>query len=50
MDLEKTVLFSHELGEETYGQKWLKEKVLPENQTTILFGKEDSYKTFIALN
>ena len=50
MDLEKTVLFSHELDEETYGQKWLKEKVLPENQTTILFGKEDSYKTFIALN
>ena len=50
MDLEKTVLFSHELDEETYGQKWLKKKVIPESQTTILFGKEGSYKTFIALN
>ena len=45
MDLEKTVLFSHELDEETYGQKWLKKKVIPESQTTILFGKEGSYKT-----
>ena len=50
MDLEKTTLLSNELDQEKFGQTWTLKKVVPENQTTILFGDEGSYKTFIALN
>jgi len=50
MDLEKTTLLSNELDQERFGQTWTVKKVVPEKQTTILYGDEGSYKTFIALN
>jgi len=50
MDLEKTVLLSNELDTERFSQTWTVKKVIPRHQTTILFGDEGSYKTFIAIN
>ena len=50
MDLENTTVLSSELDKEKFGQTWTVKEVIPENQTTILFGDEDSYKTFIAIN
>ena len=50
MDLENTTVLSSELDKEKFEQTWTVKEVIPENQTTILFGDEDSYKTFIAIN
>lgn len=50
MDLEKNTRFSNELDEEIFGQTWLVEKIVPEHQTTVIFGKEDAYKTFVSIS
>jgi len=50
MDLEKTARPSDSLDEETWGQSWLLEKIIPEFQTTVIFGDEDAYKTFVAIS
>ena len=50
MDLEKTARPSNQLDEETWGQSWLIEKVIPEYQTTVIFGDEDAYKTFVSIS
>jgi len=49
MDLTKTIL-SNELDTERFGQTWIVKKIIPEHQTTIIYGDEGSYKTFIAIN
>jgi len=50
MDLEKNTLLSNELDEETFGQQWIVNKIVPRNQTTVIFGDEDAYKTFVAIS
>ena len=50
MDLEKTTLLSNDLDIDRFAQSWTVKKIIPENQTTILFGDEGSYKTFVATN
>lgn len=50
MDLEKTARPSNQLDEETWGQSWLIEKIVPEFQTTVIFGDEDAYKTFVSIS
>lgn len=50
MDLETKTLLSNELDAERFSQTWIVKKIISENQTTILFGDEGSYKTFIAIN
>lgn len=49
MNLELNVQHSDELGEE-YKQEWLIDKIIPKDQTTLGYGDEDSYKTFMALS
>ena len=50
MDCEKTTLLSNELDRDKFRQSWAVKKIVPKNQTTILFGDEGTYKTFVALN
>lgn len=50
MDLETKTLLSNGLDAERFSQTWTVKKIISENQTTILFGDEGSYKTFIAIN
>ena len=49
-ELENKTLLSNELDQEKFGQSWTIKKYIPENQTTILYGDEGTYKTFVATN
>ena len=50
MDLETKTLLSNELDTERFGQSWTIKKIIPEFQTTLIYGDEGSYKTFVAIN
>ena len=50
MSLEKSTHLSNNLPDEEYLQAWLIKKILPLNQTTMLYAQEDHYKSFLALD
>ena len=50
MDLETKTYLSNALDQNKFGQSWIIKKIIPQFQTTIIFGDEGAYKTFVALN
>ena len=50
MNLEESSYLSNNLPDEEYLQAWLIKKILPLNQTTMLYAQEDHYKSFLALD
>jgi len=50
MNLEQSTHLSNNLPDAEYLQAWLIKKILPLNQTTMLYAQEDHYKSFLALD
>ena len=50
MNLKEGSYYSNNLPDELFAQAWLVKWIVPLNQTTMLYAKEDHYKSFLALD